>query len=64
MHIQLVNALHMRTVVMLVPVFESMYDTGDVNGRGGESFMSVTQTQLYLFLSFKLCVFAIGETAA
>lgn len=54
MHIQLVNALHMRTGVMMVSVFESMYDTGDVNGRGGESFMSVTQTHLYLFLSFKL----------
>lgn len=64
MHIQLVNALHMRTGIVLVPVFESMYDTGDVNERGGEYFMLVTQTQLYLFLSFKVCVFAIGEIAA
>jgi len=48
MHIQLVSALPIRTGSMRFPVFESMCDTEDRNGRGKECVMVVTQIQLYL----------------
>lgn len=48
MHIQVANALFIRTDIMLLSVFESMCDTVDVTGRGEEYFMVVTQTQFYL----------------